>query len=294
MKRRITFVFAVLLAVFMVMSSPAKADILLPDYLDRVMDTEHPVPYIIANLEFGEMTPVDGYQPDFAPLLKQAVLTPVLPEDLPDGADDGQYVVLRFPEDQIRFDFLYSDVVDNLIRQVNPDGSTELFTAVLPEDVLVSVSVLMLIEADALAQISGISSEYGGDTREEGWVAESVNGTVWTYGDIMLLVSRDSEEARNVFSVRIILEEDETKSALSYKYTCDYNIEKEILIANHVICDQYIYDENEDDVATAKLMDQKSEAVFSLNSEGRLIIWNPGDDRLEGLSLVRLDTVLDQ
>lgn len=294
MKRGITFVFAVLLAVFVVMSSPAKADILLPDYMDRVMDTEHPVPYIIANLEFGEMTPVDGYQPDFAPLLKQAVLTPVLPEDLPDGADDGQYVVLRFPEDQIRFDFIYSDVVDNLIRQVNPDGSTELFTAVLPEDVLVPVSVLMLIEADALARISGISSEYGGDTSEEGWVAESVNGAVWTYGDIMLLVSRDSEEPRNTFSVQIILVEDENGSALIYKYTCDYNIEKEILIANHVICDQFRYDEKEDTVSEARLIDQESEAVFSLDSEGRLTVWRPGDDRLEGLPFVRLDTVLVQ
>ena len=88
--------------------------------------------YTISTTEFGPMAPngVDGV-PYFEKLVKNAKFEY---EDREEGPD-GEYVVLSFPEENIRFDFFTAD--KNLVRQVVTDGDEEYnyyFRATLADD----------------------------------------------------------------------------------------------------------------------------------------------------------------
>ena len=88
--------------------------------------------YTISTTEFGPMAPngVDG-GPYFEKLVKNAKYEY---EDMEEGPD-GEYVVLDFPDDNIRIDFFTAD--KTLVRQVVTDGEEEYsyyFRATLADD----------------------------------------------------------------------------------------------------------------------------------------------------------------
>ena len=88
--------------------------------------------YTISTTEFGPMAPngVDGV-PYFEKLVKNAKFEY---EDIEEGPD-GEYVVLSFPDENVRFDFFTAD--KTLVRQVVTDGEEEYsyyFRATLADD----------------------------------------------------------------------------------------------------------------------------------------------------------------
>ena len=88
--------------------------------------------YTISTTEFGPMAPngVDG-APYFEKLVKNAKFEY---EDIEEGPD-GEYVVLSFPDENVRFDFFTAD--KTLVRQVVTDGEEEYsyyFRATLADD----------------------------------------------------------------------------------------------------------------------------------------------------------------
>lgn len=94
----------------------------LDAYLARVMYRDD-VNYTVSTLEYGPQQPNGIKAAEYlAPLA-----TDVFYETIYDGeAPDGEYAVLDFPEDDIRFDFFFMDGKENYIRQVWFNGEHEL------------------------------------------------------------------------------------------------------------------------------------------------------------------------
>ena len=107
----------------------------------------------ISTTEFGPMAPngVDGL-PFFQKLVENATYEYV---DMEEGPD-GEYVVLSFPDDNIRFDFFKDENNKNLIRQVTTADDEEYsyyFKATLADDSVQATDVMQewynaLVEAN--------------------------------------------------------------------------------------------------------------------------------------------------
>ena len=72
-------------------------------------------------------------------------------------APDGEYVVLNFPDDNVRFDFFSAPDGKNLIREVNTDAEMELFFEAQFEDGTSTAYDIMQEWYDALAQANGMT-----------------------------------------------------------------------------------------------------------------------------------------
>ena len=107
----------------------------------------------ISTTEFGPMAPngVDGV-PYFEKLVQNAKYEYVDMEEAP----DGEYVVLSFPDDNVRFDFFKADGSKNLIRQVTTTDGEEYsyyFQATLADESVQAADVMQewynaLVEAN--------------------------------------------------------------------------------------------------------------------------------------------------
>jgi predicted small lipoprotein YifL len=107
----------------------------------------------ISTTEFGPMAPngVDGV-PYFEKLVQNAKYEYVDMEEAP----DGEYVVLSFPDDNVRFDFFKADGSKNLIRQVTTTDDEEYsyyFQATLADESVQAADVMQewynaLVEAN--------------------------------------------------------------------------------------------------------------------------------------------------
>lgn len=78
--------------------------------------------YTLSTTEFGPLEPGDV---DAEKYVKQLTTDAVY--EIADGieAPDGEYVVLNFPDDDVRFDFFIGEDSGNFIRQVWSDGENE-------------------------------------------------------------------------------------------------------------------------------------------------------------------------
>ena len=76
---------------------------------------------------------------------------------------DGEYVVLNFPEDDIRFDFFLMDGHENIIRQVWADGKFEQLYEAVYEDGVTKASEVMLDFYHAIAQFRGLYDPNAGN-----------------------------------------------------------------------------------------------------------------------------------
>ncbi len=88
--------------------------------------------YEVRTLEYGAAGALDPAGVDAAPfaelLIRNASYTYVEPDNTP----DGEYIVLYFPEDDIRLDFFLAD--GNYVRCTNDEGSgSQLFQVSLPD-----------------------------------------------------------------------------------------------------------------------------------------------------------------
>ena len=95
---------------------------MLDIYLARMLYRDD-VKYTLSTTEYGPMEP-NGIKAAayIEPLVNGVTYQPVFDADAP----DGEYVVLDFPEEDVRFDFFLAEGKENFIRQVWFDGQHEL------------------------------------------------------------------------------------------------------------------------------------------------------------------------
>ena len=94
----------------------------LDAYLARIMYRED-VNYTVSTLEYGPQQPNSIKAADYlAPLTDDVIYTSARDEETP----DGEYLVLDFPENNLRFDFFFMEGKENYIRQVWFNDENEL------------------------------------------------------------------------------------------------------------------------------------------------------------------------
>ncbi len=146
--------------------------------------------YTISSLEFGTMSP-DGVDP--APYVEQ--LTGGVTYEYADVSEtpDGEYVVLDFPEDHMRFDFFFMEGKQNYIRQVWGDENEALYLATFDDGETQAAQVMNdWYHAIAAASAPGAG---GVDDLVGAW-SEEIAGRGY-------IIIEKSEEAEDVYAVHI-------------------------------------------------------------------------------------------
>ncbi len=138
----------------------------LKTYLDRIASGG--TGYTISSLEHGEMEPRNV---DPAPYLD--ILRGEAEFEAVDGSEapDGEYVVLTFPEDRIRFDFLPNAEGKNYIREVKDDTQETLYLAKYA-DASVNTNAVMTSWYQALAEASDAAEAAAKVPDSPAWVAQ--------------------------------------------------------------------------------------------------------------------------
>ena len=98
-------------------------------YLARIA-YQKDVNYTISTTEFGPMEPKDVDPTPYIDRLVNDVTFEAEPEM---EAPDGEYVVLYFPDDDVRFDFFPGDG-ENLVRQVWAEDNEMMYKATFADD----------------------------------------------------------------------------------------------------------------------------------------------------------------
>ncbi|MBR4549961.1 MAG: hypothetical protein IKO83_08630 [Oscillospiraceae bacterium] len=104
--------------------------------------------YTLSTTEFGPLEP-GGV--DAAPFVERLTRDVTVEYAREDEAPDGEYAVLYFPGDKIRFDFFFAEGGENYIREVRDDGSEMLYKASSEKDGFLA-SAVMRAWYDALAE----------------------------------------------------------------------------------------------------------------------------------------------
>ena len=119
--------------------------------------------YTLSTTEFGPLEP-GGV--DAAPFVEHLTRDVTVEYAREDPVPDGEYAVLYFPGDEIRFDFFFAEGGENTIRETRRDGSEMLYKASSEEDGF-RASAVMQAWYDALAadrEPAGLGAILGGWT----------------------------------------------------------------------------------------------------------------------------------
>ena len=274
------------LAAVLLACSVSLAECELGGYLDRIDGSEDPVAFTIATVDYDTMAPVNGYKPGaFINLFRQASVIPADPAE----ASEGEYVVLAFPDDNVRFDFFFGSADSNYFRQVNADGTTELYKALLPGDVSGNFSSAMEAEADTLAEILQLRTPADPVLPGEGWILDSIQGiAVWQNDRAALEVCQEDTENYKV----LVFWSSSAWENTEWTYSCEYDAETQTLHAVHAVCENVFFDDDGNETRSG-VFDKASEAFFFLNGTGQVVILNAGDEMLEGKAFDRMAPVGD-
>ena len=272
MKRKLTIMLAMITAlVFACVSAAASIDDFY-DHMTRIKEGR--AAYTITTLETDTMAPAEGYEPEFADILLEATLKPASPEDIP----EGEYVVLELPEEHVRYDFYVGEEEKNLFRQVNADESEELYTATMPDTVLVTVSRLLIMEANILAKAHGYAEGvYTQFLSDREWLAKGLNGAVWRGENAVLSIGMDGDQ----FHV-IIQRSENDREGMEWEYICEYDEKKEQLKASYYHCSMLKIDE-EGKTNKTEMYQGKCDTLFIEDEENRITINNTDEDVLEDI-----------
>ena len=252
------------------------------EYIGRISSTEDEIHYTLGTAEWGAMDPRDVDPEPCLSVLRNVKLTAADTQEPP----EGEFVFLRIP-DHCQIDFFLGDADKNYVRVTlfGDRDESVLLQAVMPEGVYTTVSGLVQAWAGELAVANGILPEFGEEgpeLPEEGWVAESVRGAVWQDDRASLEVIPEGDGFKVLISWGSSAWE-----CTEWTYACDYDPGTDTLTAEHVICDDVVYDEAGEETRT-NVLDQDCGTVFSLNGEGRVVIRGAGDDRLEGKTFEKI------
>ena len=268
MKNKLAALLAMMAVLVICCSSAMAATADFYTYLDRITDPDDPIKYEFYTTETGVMIPDENYDPSsFISVLREVTLIPV---DL-DETPEGEYVVLYFPDDDVRFDFFLREKPDkDYIRQTNPDGSEELFRARMPEDVFISLDELITTEAQFLAENANIQTENELVIPEEGWVRIGLDGAVWEDEPAKLTIRL----VYDFYVVNIVWANSQEEWRVWTIY-CDYDPEDDVLVAFYSGCECV-----ENNGTATLLYGGSSETVIYGYDNGEVIIINDPEDGL--------------
>jgi len=184
-------------------------------------------------------------------------------------------VVLSFPDEGIRFDFFFAEGAEDLVRQVNADGSEELFRAVMPED-LAAVNGIMSAWYDSVAAFYGLVPDVTVDIPAE---AEIFDGSAWVHERAGLEIFVEDVDNFKV----LITWANSASDAMEWTYGCSYDETDHSLKAAYMILDHVEYSENGDENRTCE-KEGESTAVFSLDDQGNLVVTDEAEPQLNGLA----------
>lgn len=270
MKKRLAIMLAMITALVFVCASAAASIDDFYDHMTRIKDGT--AVYTIATVETGAMAPVEGYEPEFADILLEAMLKPAGPEDVP----EGEYVVLDLPEEHVRYDFFVGEAKKNLFRQVNADGNEELYIATMPDEVLVTVSGLLIMEANILAKAHGYTEElYTRSFSGSEWLAEGLSGIAWQDEDAVLSISMEDDR----FHVIIRWSEND-REGMEWDFICEYDEEKEQLAADYFHCSMLKIDK-EGKMNKIEMYQGKCDTLFTVDEDNQITITDTDEDVLE-------------
>lgn len=103
--------------------------------------------YTVSTTQYGPLEPGEGF--DAAPYL-EPLMDGLTVEAFDGEVPDGEYTVLAFPEDDVRFDFFPAESGQELVRRVTGDGYEQLYRLSF-EDETVRASEILQAWYDALA-----------------------------------------------------------------------------------------------------------------------------------------------
>ena len=290
--------FAMLTALVMVFSCAAclaEADAgltvelakeLYDEYLGRILSEEDEINYYVGTAEYGMLAFSDVNPAEYIGWLQKADLVAA---DI-DEAPEGEYVFLNIP-DHCQFDFFLGEAEKNYVRLVL-FGDTEksiLLQAVFPDDVYMTISGFVQMWVNELAVANGIQMEDEYDESallpESGWLLDSANGATWQCDRASLEVIPEEGGYKLLIQWASSYRE-QTEWTYAAEYG-SYDEETQTLTATHLVCDDVVYDDNNEETRTEKI-DQDCETLFSLNEAGQLVITDAVDESLEGMAFTMI------
>ena len=250
---------------------------LYDEYTNGITDPENGTDYMVGTVEYGLLDPVDVDPSEYLDGLRKAEIV----EAGIDEAPEGEYVFLNFP-DRAQFDFFQGEAEKNYIRITlfgEPEKSI-LVRAVFPDDFYMTISGLVQMWANELANVNGIPMEEEDGTLlqipETGWLRDSVDGAVWMDDRASLRIIPEDDGYKV-----LILWASSADETTEWTYGCYYDTEEDRLTAVHMVCDNVFTDENGEETRK-EMMDMDCETVFAPDDEGRLVITDAVDAALEG------------
>ena len=272
--KKMILILAAVFAVTILACSAAMAEGGLQDYLARIADPNDNIVYTISMAEYGPLEPGD-FPPDlFVELLQKATIEPA---DITE-APEGEYVVLNFPEENVRFDFFLAEEKNNYFRKCTTEGeNAELFKATMPEE-MAAISNIMDAWYLSLADAQGLVPPVEANMPEAGWVLDSLSKCNWMSDRASLEVFLEDTDNYKV----LISWGSSAWQTTEWTYACDYDAAANILRARYVIREEVTYGDNGEQKDRKTEYEKESQAIFFVNDRGELVILNAGDEQLEG------------
>ncbi|MBQ7718462.1 MAG: S-layer homology domain-containing protein [Clostridia bacterium] len=228
---------------------------MLDMYLARIAYAND-IKYTISTTEYGPLDPAKYDGTRYAEYLLAGNFTMVDDAEAP----DGEYVVLNFPDEGVRYDFFMAD--QDLVREVR-DGYETLYKRVLPGSV--TNTEAMQSWYFALAEMSGKKEDYKEiDPFLGEWVEEHAGRGVITITKSVGLAKADIE-ARWSGSAFEVCNWD-ISANLAYDGMLVYDNGKQTVTR---------YDEEGKGTVVSEITDESG--FFSLDSDGKLT-WQIGDE----------------
>jgi len=141
---------------------------------------------------------------------------------------------------------------------------------------LIAAAMFLALGCTALAE------EEAAALPEDSWLQQSVDGAAWMDDRASLGVTAEGQG----FKVQIHWSSSAWETT-EWNYTGYYDAKAEELVCVYVICDDVVYDDDDNETRT-NVLNQECETVFALNDQGQLMITNAADERLEGKAFTML------
>ena len=283
MKKMISLLAALVLALVCTAAFAENAKCTLIEDMEQIGKT----PCTISETEYGPLDVTKGGLDNqtYVDLIKQMSFTEVDPSKTP----EGEYVVLAFPEKNVRYDFFLADTQNNYFRQVRTDANgaeTEtLFQAKVPKE-LSAIANIMDSWCFSVASAQGLTPDVVANMPGPGWVLDTLEGKAYWMTDSAAL-ELFLEDTDN-YKVLINRPNSASESA-EWTFAGTYDEKDGVINAVHVIFETVKYNDDGTEADRVEGYDRSSDASFRLNDKGELVCENAGDPALEGLVFERID-----
>ena len=150
--------------------------------------------------------------------------------------------------------------------------------------IVVLAAVLILVGSAVFTDNNSVrpSSDVE-ETVTASWVLDSVSGAAWQCDRASMYMALENPDQYMVY----ISWGSSASETTEWAYTCRYDAATRSLQAVRAVCDNLVCDDN-GNMTRTNVFNKNSNAVFSLNAEGSIVIRDAGDNALEGKVFERI------